>query len=236
MHREPEVLEAEAQVGKWLGCRARITSEELALLHSVKNGILQNACSTSLRMDADLGKSPLMRIASLMNSLAKGLKRMGQKCSGYVEITCRLGCVFQDMEPPKASSILQKSSNTRKPIRFIKNHRIQCNTVNFVPIVVPGLSKSSSSSFHSSTSMKPSRQGSNHPTSSSSSSTSTPTTSSTEIGHSDHPPTIMSSESVDRQVRGDPNGTDHHPQSCQVKVWKGKYGETRIFLKHQKSC
>ena len=33
MHREPEVLEAEAQVGKWLDCRARITSKEL---HSVK--------------------------------------------------------------------------------------------------------------------------------------------------------------------------------------------------------
>ena len=26
------------------------------------------------------------------------------------------------------------------------------------------------------------------------------------------------------------------PQSCQVKVWIGKYGETRILLKHQKSC
>ena len=36
-------------------------------------------------------------------------------------------------------------------------------------------------------------------------------TSSTEIDHSDHPPAIVSSESVDRQVRGDPFGTDHHP-------------------------
>ena len=36
MHREPEVPEAEAQVGKWLDCRARITSTELAPLHSVK--------------------------------------------------------------------------------------------------------------------------------------------------------------------------------------------------------
>ena len=70
-----------------------------------------------------LGKSALMHTARLMNSLAKGLKRMGQKCSGYVEITCRLGCVFQDMEPPKSSSILQKSSSTRKPIRFIKIHK-----------------------------------------------------------------------------------------------------------------
>ena len=47
MHREPEVLEAEAQVEECLDCRARITSKELAPLHSVKSGILQNACSTS---------------------------------------------------------------------------------------------------------------------------------------------------------------------------------------------
>ena len=76
MHREPEVPEAEAQVGKWLECRARITSKELAQLHSVKNGIFQNACFTSPRVDADLGKNSLMRIARLMNSLAKGLKIM----------------------------------------------------------------------------------------------------------------------------------------------------------------
>ena len=50
--------------------------------------------------------------------------------------------------------------------------RIQCNTENFVPIVVPGLSTSSSSSLPSSTSMTPSRQEIDHPTSSSSSSTS----------------------------------------------------------------
>ena len=44
-NREPEVLEAEAQVGKWLDCRARIASKELTQLHSVKSGILQHACS-----------------------------------------------------------------------------------------------------------------------------------------------------------------------------------------------
>ena len=79
MHREPEVLEAEAQVEECLDCRARITSKELAPIHSVKNGILQNACSTSPKMDADLGKSALMHIPRLMNSLAKGLKRMVTK-------------------------------------------------------------------------------------------------------------------------------------------------------------
>ena len=55
MHREPRVPEAEAKVGKWLDCRASITSKELAPLHSVKNGILRSACSTRPKMDADFG-------------------------------------------------------------------------------------------------------------------------------------------------------------------------------------
>ena len=34
--------------------------------------------------------------------------------------TRQLGCVFHDMEPPKSSSILWKSSDIRKPIRCVK--------------------------------------------------------------------------------------------------------------------
>ena len=49
--------------------------------------------------------------------------------------------------------------------------------------------------------MTPSRQEIAHSKSASSSSTSTPTTPTKEIDQSDHPPAIMSSESVDRQVR-----------------------------------
>ena len=73
MRREPEVPEAGVPVEECLDCPATITSKELAPLHSVKNGILRSACSTSRRMDADLEKSVLMRIARLKNSLAKGL-------------------------------------------------------------------------------------------------------------------------------------------------------------------
>ena len=69
----------EVQVEKWLDCRARITSKELGPIHSVKNGTLQNARSTRPRVDADLVKSVLMRIARLKNSLARGLKRMVTK-------------------------------------------------------------------------------------------------------------------------------------------------------------
>ena len=99
----------------------------------------------------------------------------------------------------------QEWINGQKP-HLIKNGiRIQCNTENFVPIVVPGSSTSSSSSFPTSTPMTPSRQEIDHSKSSSSSSTSTPMmTSSTEIDHSDHPPAIVSSERVEKQVRRDP--------------------------------
>ena len=79
MHREPKNIEAEAQVVECFDCPARITSKELAPIHSVKNGILQNACSTSPRMDADLVTSALMRIARSKHGQAKGLKRMVTK-------------------------------------------------------------------------------------------------------------------------------------------------------------
>ena len=74
MYREPKVPEAEVPVEECLDCLARITSKELAPIHSVENGILRSACSTSPKMDADLGKSALMHTARLMNSLTKGLK------------------------------------------------------------------------------------------------------------------------------------------------------------------
>ena len=121
MHREPEVLEAEAQVGKWLDCRARIISKELAPLHSVKSGILQNACSSSPKMDADLEISALTHTARLMNSPAKVFKKNGDKSAvAMLKITGQLGCIFQDMEPPKSSSILRKSSNILKPIQCVR--------------------------------------------------------------------------------------------------------------------
>ena len=56
--------------------------------------------------------------------------------------------------------------------------------------------------------MTPLGQEIDHSKSSSSSSTSTLTTSLREIDHSDHPPAIVSSESVDRQVLGDPYSSE----------------------------
>ena len=70
----------------------------------------------------------------------------------------------------------------QKPHPIKNGIRIKCNTENFVPDVVSGLSTTPSSSS-ASTSTTPSGQ---------------------EIDHSDHHPAIESSESVDRQARRDP--------------------------------
>ena len=79
MRREPELPEEKVPVVECLDGPARITSKELAPIHSVKNGTLQNACSTRPRVVADLGKSAGAHIVRLMNSLAKCLKRMMTK-------------------------------------------------------------------------------------------------------------------------------------------------------------
>ena len=79
MRREPGVPEEKVLAVECLNGHARITSKELAPIHSVKNGILQNACSMGPRVDADFGKRAFVRIARLMNGLAKGVKRMVTK-------------------------------------------------------------------------------------------------------------------------------------------------------------
>ena len=57
MRREPEVPEEKVPEVECLDGPARITSKELAPIHPVKSGTLQNACSTRPRVVADLGKS-----------------------------------------------------------------------------------------------------------------------------------------------------------------------------------
>ena len=65
--------------GKSLDGLARISLEELAITHFVKNGTLQNACTTRPRVVVGLGKSAHSHIVRLMNSRRKGLKRMMTK-------------------------------------------------------------------------------------------------------------------------------------------------------------
>ena len=120
MRREPEVPEARVSEVECLDGPARITSKELAPLHSVKNGHPPECLFYKSENGCKFGESALMHTARLMNSLAKGLKRMVTKVQRLLKITRQLGCVCQDMEPPKSSSILRKSSNILKPIRCVR--------------------------------------------------------------------------------------------------------------------
>ena len=78
-HGEPEVPEAEVPAVERLDGLARIILEELTITHFVKNGTLQNTCSTRPRVVVGLGKIAHSHIVRLMNSRLKGLKRMMAK-------------------------------------------------------------------------------------------------------------------------------------------------------------
>ena len=119
--------------------------------------------------------------------------------------------------------------NGQKP-HLIKNGiRIPCNTENFVPIVVPGLSNSSSGS-DSSTSRTLSRQGS-HCSTSSSSSSSSPTVSDTKTREredrieSDISPVTVSTTVDERSGRPDIDQASKIPKT--KKKNHRKNGETR---------
>ena len=70
-HRGPEVPEVKARVVECRDGLARITLKELAITHSVKDGILPNACSTKTRMVAVLGRSARSHTVRLMNKRSK---------------------------------------------------------------------------------------------------------------------------------------------------------------------
>ena len=78
-HRGPEVPEVKVRVVECRDGLARITLEELAITHSVKDGILQNACTTRPRVVVGLGRSGHSHIVRLMNSRRKGPNRIMTK-------------------------------------------------------------------------------------------------------------------------------------------------------------
>ena len=90
-HREPEVPEERVPVVECFDGHARITSEELAPIHSVKNGTLQNFCSTSPKKDAGLGKSALVH-RQVEEQPSKRYKNNGDKSAvAMLKITRQLG-------------------------------------------------------------------------------------------------------------------------------------------------
>ena len=120
--------------------------------------------------------------------------------------------------------------NGQKP-HLIKNGiRIQCNTENFIPIVVPGLSTNSSSGCGSSTSRRLSRQESHRSTSSSGSSSSPAVSDTKTRDREDRTESHISpatvSTTVDRRS-GDPILIEPVKVQKQIKKNHRENGETR---------
>ena len=84
-----------------------------------KNGILWSACSTSQKKDANLRTSECSYTHRQVDEhTSKKSQKHGDRIAVAIFFnTQQLGCVSQDMEPPKSSSILRKSSTISKPIR-----------------------------------------------------------------------------------------------------------------------
>ena len=121
--------------------------------------------------------------------------------------------------------------NGQKP-HLIKNGiRILCNTQNFVPIVVPGLSSSSSGS--SSTLKTPWKQES-HSSSSSSASSSSPTVSEIQIreredGNSDISPVQVSTSVDDRSGQPDETTIERgNPLESEIPEWLQEFRENLV--------
>ena len=135
--REPEVPE-ESPSGRMfrLPCKDYLT--RTCTNSFCEKCTLQNACSTSPRVVADLGEKCSYAHRQVDEQPSKMSKKNGDKSAVAMlkkhepydrtarPVVCdssntrQLGCVFQDMETPKSSSILRKSSDMQKPIRRVK--------------------------------------------------------------------------------------------------------------------
>ena len=109
------------QVGKWLDCRARIGSKELAPLHSVKKWHLPECLFHKTENGCRFGEKCSDAHRQVDVQPGKRSEKNGDKSAvATLQITRQFGCVFQDMEPPKSTTILRKSSNILKPIRCVR--------------------------------------------------------------------------------------------------------------------
>ena len=137
MRREPEVPEEKVPGGKmsrW-PCKDYLKGtctssfcekwhRPECLFYKTKSGCrFGEKCSDAHRQ---VEEKPRKRCQKMVTSAVTLLKqsepyhRTGRPVVCSSLNTRQLGCVFQDMEPPKFSSILRRSSNRRKPIRCVK--------------------------------------------------------------------------------------------------------------------
>ena len=137
IRREPELPEARVPVEECFDCPARITSKELAPIHPVKwhppeclfykseyGCRFGEKCPYAHRQ---VEEQPSKRSKKNGDKSAVAMLKKHESYDRTVRpVLCNssntrhLVCVFQDLEPPKSSSILRKCSSIRKPIQRVK--------------------------------------------------------------------------------------------------------------------
>ena len=87
----------------------------------MKSGFLQSACSTGLLGECKFGEKCAFAHRFVEEQPSKRSQRSGDKSEvALLKETRNLCGVFQDVEPPRSSSILRKSSTTTKLIRCVR--------------------------------------------------------------------------------------------------------------------
>ena len=76
--------------------------------------------SSRMNRDVNLEIDVRSRTGRLRNSPAKNRNRKVTKVQWLFKNTRQVGCVFQDAEPPKSSSILRKSTRVLRPTRRVQ--------------------------------------------------------------------------------------------------------------------
>ena len=102
-------------------CLARVTSKELAPIHSVKVTSSSILVLQVRKWMQNWEEVLLWALPGWRNSSAKGLRSIVTQVQWLCwKITRPLGYVFQGMDPPKSSSVLRRNSFLRKPIRYVR--------------------------------------------------------------------------------------------------------------------
>ena len=138
------------------------------------------------------------------------------------------------------TDILMNGSMVKNHISFKTGFELQCNTENFVLIVVPGLSTSASSGSDPLTSRTLSRQES-HCSTYSSSSSSSPTESDTKTRErenrieGDISPVTVSTTVYERSVSPVVDQANKNPKTNKKRIQR-QNGETRAILRFRNGC
>ena len=127
--REEGFSEVAVRLGSHLDCRAGSTSKIIAQIRLAVVGTRPSVKNIKQSRNVNSARSVRSCTGRLRNNQRKSRKTDDNNAVAFLKDRRRMGCVFQDAEPPKSSSILRKSTKVLRPVkrvRFTKSHTVSC--------------------------------------------------------------------------------------------------------------